>query len=106
MLKSGFAVVFYRPDEQFVTTEKMSIDQINVQTNVHANVQINSMEQQVLSLISVNPNLSIDEIAVHISKSSKTAQRCLDSLRKKNIIRRIGSTKSGIWEIISIDTPE
>jgi len=41
LLKKGFAVVFYRPDEQFITTKKMSSDQINVQISV----QLNKTEQ-------------------------------------------------------------
>ena len=99
LLKRGFSVVFYRPDEQFNTTEKMSNDQINVQINV----QLNKTEQQVLSLIVENPNLTLDEVAERISKSVKTAQRSLDSLRKKNVIRRTGAKKDGRWEVVSGD---
>jgi len=102
LLKKGFAVVFYRPDEQFNTTEKVSNDQLNVQLNV----QLNKTEQQVLSLITENQNLTLDEIAEHISKSIKTAQRNLDSLRKKNIIQRIGAKKDGHWEIVRYNNDE
>jgi len=99
LLKNGFAVVFYRPDEKFITTKKMSDDQINVQLNV----QLNKTEQQVLSLIKENPNLTLDEVAERISKSVKTAQRSLDSLRKKNIIRRVGAKKDGCWKLVNGD---
>jgi ATP-dependent DNA helicase RecG len=96
MLKLGFAVVFYRPDENFITTEKKFSDQINVQINV----QLNKTEKQVLSAVANNPTMTLDEIAKHISKSAKTAQRHLDSLRTKKIIKRVGSRKDGHWEII------
>ena len=54
----------------------------------------------MFSLITENQNLTLDEIAEHISKSAKTAQRSLDSLRKKNIIRRIGAKRDGHWEVM------
>jgi ATP-dependent DNA helicase RecG len=102
MLKLGFAVVFYRPDENFITTDKRSYDLINDQINVQINVPLNAMETQVFSIVSKNPNLTLDEVAQRISKSPKTAQRYLDALRKKNVLRRVGSRKGGHWEVISV----
>ena len=103
LLKNGFAVVFYRPDEQFIATEKMSSDQLNDQINDQLNVLLNKMELQVLSVIIENPNQTLDEVAERISKSAKTAQRYLDSLRKKNILRRVGAKKDGYWEVVRDD---
>jgi ATP-dependent DNA helicase RecG len=97
MLKLGFAVVFYRPDENFLATEKMSTDQINDQINV----RLTATEKQVLSAIAENPTLTLEEVAECISKSAKTAQRHLDNLRKKDVVRRVGSRKDGHWEIVT-----
>jgi ATP-dependent DNA helicase RecG len=105
-LSLGFSVIFYRPknhiniDEKNGAIKKGTSVQINDRINVQINVQLNAMEMQVLSLVSQNPNLTLDEVATHISKSSKTAQRHLDALRKKNVIRRVGSRKDGRWEIV------
>jgi predicted HTH transcriptional regulator len=101
-----FSFFFYRHknqiniDEKNGSIEKGASVQTNDQINVQINVQLNAMEMQVLSLVSQNPNLTLDEVATHISKSSKTAQRHLDALRKKNVIRRVGSRKDGRWEIV------
>jgi ATP-dependent DNA helicase RecG len=95
LLKKGFAVVFYRPNDNFLTTEEMS----NVVRNVARNDVRNKTEQAVLSAIAENPEITADQIAEIISKSSRTVQRYLDALQKKNLICRIGSTKSGRWEI-------
>jgi predicted HTH transcriptional regulator len=46
-----------------------------------------------------NCAITADQIAMRLSKSERTAQRHLDSLQKKNVIRRIGSRKDGYWEI-------
>ncbi|MDR0751881.1 MAG: putative DNA binding domain-containing protein [Christensenellaceae bacterium] len=95
LLKKGFAVIFYRPDE-FLTTDKNG----DVVRNVVRNVVINKTEQAVLMVVSNNSELTADEIAKAISKSSRTVQRHLESLQKKNLVRRVGSTKAGTWEVI------
>jgi len=64
------------PDD---ANRKVSNDQINV--------QLNTVEQQVLSIVIENPSLILGEIALSISKTAKPVQRCLNGLREKNIIR-------------------
>lgn len=78
---------------------EMSNEATNVQLSDQINVQLNKTEQTVLSLIAENPHLTLEEVAQSISKSSKTVQRCLDSLKKKKIILRVGARKDGYWEI-------
>jgi ATP-dependent DNA helicase RecG len=95
LLKKGFAVIFYRPDE-FLTTEKNG----DVARNGVRNGVRNKTEQAVLMAVSNNSELTADEIAKAISKSSRTVQRYLESLQKKNLVRRVGSTKAGTWEVI------
>jgi ATP-dependent DNA helicase RecG len=97
MLKLGFAVVFYRPDENFLTTEKMSNDPLNVPRND----LLNEMERKTLTIISENPAITADQIAVILSKSRKTVQRSLTSLQAKSVIKRVGAKKGGHWEIVS-----
>jgi ATP-dependent DNA helicase RecG len=105
---SGFFKVTFKRNEldssigykSLSNVENTADDQINVQINDQINVQLNEIEDKVLSVVSANPRLTLDGIAEQISKSPKTAQRCLDQLRKKNIIRRIGARKDGYWEIV------
>jgi ATP-dependent DNA helicase RecG len=101
MLKLGFAVVFYRPDENFLTTEKVS----DVVRNVATNVVIKNPEQAVLEAIAKNSAITAEQLAVALSKSVRTIQRYLDSLQKKNVIRRVGSTKNGHWVIVGNTEP-
>ena len=91
LLKKGFAVILYRPDE-FLTTGKNG--------DVARNGVRNKIEQAVLMAVSDNPELTAYEIAKAISKSPRTVQRYLESLQKKNLVRRVGSTKAGTWEVI------
>ncbi len=75
-----------------------------IRTNVHLNVQIkeklSETEQIVYNLLSLNQGISKAEISERISKSEKTVQRIIAGLLRKGLIRRVGSNKSGYWEII------
>ena len=75
-----------------------------IRTNVHLNVQIkeelSETEQTVYNLLSLNQGISKAEISERISKSEKTVQRIIADLLRKGLIRRVGSNKSGYWEII------
>ena len=85
--------MFHRLNEQFVTTK--------IRPNVVRNVVRNKMEQMVLATIAKNPTITAAQIALLLSKSNRTIQRYLNSLQKNNTLRRVGSTKSGYWEIVS-----
>jgi ATP-dependent DNA helicase RecG len=124
MMKRGFAVVFYRPDEHFLETEKMSHVPLdaplnvtdmasnpytvrvnvplneNVPINVPLDVPLNESEKRTLEIISDNPAITAGQIAAILSKSRKTVQRYLSSLQKKNAIKRVGGKKGGHWEVI------
>ena len=99
LLKKGFAVVFYRPNEQFIIPDKTP----DVTINVVKNVVLTQLEQAVLLIIMKDPSITAEQIAVFLSKSRRTAQRYLDNLQKKNAIRRVGSKKGGHWEIVQDD---
>ena len=75
-----------------------------IRTNVHLNVQIkdklSEAEQVVYNLISLNQGISKSEISKRINKSEKTAQRIIACLLEKGLIKRIGSNKTGHWEVI------
>lgn len=81
----GFKALIYRPFQQ------------NVTINVPLNVTLNDTEISVLALLGKNPNITRDELASEISKTTRTVQRALDSLRDKELIKRDGSRKTGRW---------
>lgn len=71
----------------------------DVPLNVPTNVPLNQTEARVLSEIYANPSLTADEIALAIGKTRKTVQRATATLKSRGIISRVGSSKSGYWEI-------
>ena len=52
----------------------------------------------VINIIKDNPNYSSDTISKLINKSSRSVQRILAELKKKEFIDRIGGTR-GYWKV-------
>jgi predicted HTH transcriptional regulator len=58
-----------------------------------------SLEQEVISFISVYPQATQKQIAEAVSKSVRTIKTIMQELQEKGLIRRCGSKKTGQWEI-------
>ncbi len=54
----------------------------------------------ILKLITNNPKISRKEISKSIGINQSAIQKHLDTLKKKNIIKRIGPAKGGHWKVI------
>ncbi len=50
--------------------------------------------------IQENPNVSIAEIAGQIGMTTRAVEKQLKKLKDANFIRRVGSDKSGYWEVL------
>jgi len=71
----------------------------NVTVNATQNVTVNKTEQAVLALLKMLPDYTREQLADATSKTVRTMQRVLNSLRDKNLITREGSDKDGKWVI-------
>lgn len=86
--ENGFKFVIYRPELQSDIP------------SVTLDVTLNGTEMAVLAILKQKPDSSRNEIADKISKTVRTVQRALDSLRDKGYIRRVGSKQNPVWEIL------
>ena len=70
--------------------------------NPHEDVGINltPAQQRLVELIKRQPRLSVREMAERLELSQRQAERVVASLREKNVIWRVGSNKSGYWEVL------
>ena len=68
--------------------------------SVTLDVTLNGTEMSVLAILRQKPDSSRQEIADQISKTVRTVQRALDSLREKGYIERVGSRRDGGWEVL------
>ena len=84
----GFKFILYRPQFQ------SDIPPVTL------HVTLNGTETAVLAILKKKPDSSRGEIADQISKTVRTVQRVLDSLRNKGYIRRVGSKQDPKWEVL------
>ena len=84
----GFKFILYRP------ALRSDIPSVTL------DVTLNGTEMTVLAILKQKPDSSRGEIAEKISKTVRTVQRALDSLRDKGYIQRVGSKQDPQWEIL------
>lgn len=61
---------------------------------------LSKTEQTILKAISLHPDYSYEKLAAHCKLSRPTIARSVKTLQNNNFIHRIGSDKTGRWEII------
>ena len=59
---------------------------------------INENEKIILDIILKNPKITIAEMSIKSNKSIRTINRILNSLKEKNLLKRMNSNKDGYWE--------
>jgi len=62
--------------------------------------RLNESSEKVLNMIQNEAKTTASEIALKLNISSRAAQKHLANLKAKGVIKRIGSDKTGYWEII------
>ena len=86
--KAGFKLILYR---------NKVISDIS---DVTSDVTLNPMEKMVLALLRSNPVQTRAELAQKASKTVRTIQRVLDSLKEKGLIERTGNKNEPSWRIL------
>ena len=68
--------------------------------------KLNKTEIKIFYAIKENPKMSQIEIANITNTSKTTVQNTIVKLKQLSLIKRVGSNKTGYWEIIDDVTPE
>lgn len=73
----------------------------NVASNVERKVarRINSTQKAMIEELRNNPNITIEQLTKKLNKGKTAVANNLRKLREQNIIERIGSDRSGYWEV-------
>ena len=64
------------------------------------NGEITENELTLLAIIKENPTATNSQISKLSGKSERTISRLLAMLKRKKLIERIGSNKSGYWKVL------
>ena len=89
----GFTFMFKR-----TVNDKIN-DKISDKINYTDTVKLTDVDNQIIIVLKKNAYSTIPEIAKTIGKSAPTVHRHIDKLVSMGIIERVGSRKSGYWEI-------
>lgn len=87
-----------------VKISRNSVDRLNDQVNDQVKLsQLAENERKVFCFIKdfdqVNDQLTTSYIARHLNLSYSTIQRVLRVLKQRNMIHRVGSDKTGFWQV-------
>ena len=61
---------------------------------------VNETQQKIITLIAENPNITAQEIADKMNFTKRKIEYNIKILKEKGFIKRIGSDKTGHWQII------
>ncbi|MCF8297118.1 MAG: putative DNA binding domain-containing protein [Saprospiraceae bacterium] len=63
--------------------------------------ELSERQKQILKLIIINPKISRKTLSENIGINPSAIQKNIDTLKRKDIIRRVGSARNGHWEIVN-----
>ena len=79
---------------------KLEKNSTQKEQSVPINDTVNDTVKLIYKLLVENKNITIKEIMSKIKKSRPTITRAISTLKDQNKIKRVGSDKTGYWEII------
>lgn len=87
---------FYSDDGQFTVILK----NMNYEDKRQEQLILTEKEKKVLALVAEFPTISTDHISQRSGIAKRTVERILQSLKKKGILIREGSRRSGYWRVV------
>ncbi|MEA3465145.1 MAG: Fic family protein [Thermodesulfobacteriota bacterium] len=85
--------------EAILTTIDKNVP-VNVPVNALVNIKGLKTPEAIVKLISANQNITRNEMAEKTGKDVRTIGRAIKKLQQDNKLRRVGSDKSGYWELL------
>ena len=95
-LKTGFEIILYRNGDIKSVTNNVTND-VTIALKM---LDLNETEKLVRLLITDNPSITREEISGKISKTVRTVQRAINSLREKGYLDRKGNNREGYWIVL------
>jgi ATP-dependent DNA helicase RecG len=89
----GFSFIFLRKD---INTQTIQQERTN---NNRTTTVLSKNENIIYDLLKAQPNLTQEELALEVSKTKRTVQNIIESLKAKGLITRIGNSRVGYWEV-------
>jgi ATP-dependent DNA helicase RecG len=104
-----FRAVFYRPEPQAIFPESETVGgsgaRATISDTLRATIKatiegLPDNERKILEQMRRNPKVTADALAKMLGITSRNIKRNIDKLKKKGLLRRVGSRKAGHWEAL------
>ena len=73
------------------------------------NIALTERQQKILELlnknVATNVTLNSNNLAEKLGVSRKTIERDMTVLQEKGLVQRVGSNKTGHWELVNTENP-
>ena len=92
----GFSFIFYRNSNKESVTKNVTINETKKKVSIKT-----TTDELVYQLLKKDATLTREQLANETGKTVRTIQRALDKLSLDGKIKRIGSNKTGYWEVIN-----
>ena len=97
-IKSGFLVIFYRPNLAKQLHESKITEAVPGKVTVKVPEKVTENQRKILENVSQNMRITIAELAKIVGISERKIKENISKLKSKQLIRRIGPDKGGYWE--------
>ena len=98
-ISENFVITEFKYAEDVLERIHLSVDSDRNEP-VNEPVKLSKATKEVLDCLQKNPNMTIQTLVAETGVARETVKRALKTLREKGFIRRIGSDKTGHYEII------
>jgi len=88
-------IKFTGPEDRIIRVT----DKVTNRVTGEVTSNVTERERQLLQLLDEDPGYTMPQLAVKMTVSRKTVAGYLKSLKEKGVIERVGTTRSGHWEI-------
>jgi len=93
---SFYTIIFKRTKK----AAKETAPGLGEKLGIKLGIKLGKNEETILSLIQKNPHILISDLSKILHISTTAVENNIAKLRDRNLLKRIGSKKSGYWEII------
>ncbi|MGK5094840.1 RNA-binding domain-containing protein [Deltaproteobacteria bacterium TL4] len=91
-----------KPQKNAPLNDNFNLKVHDEQENAPLNAPLNDFQMKILSVIQKNTAISYEELSSTMGKDRSTIMRHIQTMKDKGFLIRVGSKKTGHWEILKI----
>jgi len=98
--ENWFSITFERDVQKYLQANAP------VNTPVNTPVNLNQLQRQIFNYLKEKPYITYDELAEKLKKNRDTIRLNIRKLKSLDLVKRVGSDKTGYWQIKGIERNE